>query len=127
MTTTADTRKESPEFCNEYAMQQHFRSQRQRHSIGTVMPTPVPKQKRLPLSRIKRFHFIQMADLPKYHYEVWADFDCGRSELLQVDYVRGLSNAVQMAFAKWGVNRIEIDRAHGAPHRSLSVLYKLKE
>lgn len=49
--------------------------------------------------------------MPRYHYEVWADFDDGDCELLQDDYVHGLKNAVRMATLKMGGgHRIELSR-----------------
>ncbi|WP_419592307.1 hypothetical protein, partial [Thiolapillus sp.] len=49
-------------------------------------PCPRPaKQEKLKLLTVTRIEVIQMADMPRYHYEVWADFDDGDCELLQDD------------------------------------------
>ena len=94
-------RETSPEFTPEYEQQQHYKRLRAMRPEPQRKPRAT-KQKKLKLRSVKRIEIIQMADLPRYHYEVWADFDDSDSELLQRDYVRGLKNAVQMAIEKWG-------------------------
>lgn len=114
-------RKNSPEFTPEYEQQQHYRRLRAARPAPKSKPRAA-KQKALKLRTIKRIEVIQMADLPQYHYEVWADFDDGDSELLQRDYVHGLKNAVRLAIEKWGHRRVELCRWHPKKHRPLLVI-----
>lgn len=115
-------RETSHEFTPEYERQQHYKRLRE------MRPAPKRKpragtQKKLKLRTVTRIEIIQMADLPRYHYEVWADFDDGDSELLQRDYVHGLKNAVRMATDKWGHRRrIELCRWHPKKHLPLLVI-----
>ena len=105
-------RETSPQFTPEYEHRQHYiRLEAMRPALQR-QPTPVKQQQqRLALRAVKRIEVIHMADLPRYHYEVWADFDDGGSELLQRDYVRGLKHAVRMAAEKWGGgHRMELCR-----------------
>ena len=111
-------RETSPEFSLEYEQQQHYKRLREMRPAPKRKPR-AGQQKKLKLRTVKRIEVIQMADLPRFHYEVWADFDDGDSELLQRDYVHGLKNAVRMATKKWGRNRIELCRWHPKKHRPL--------
>ncbi len=114
-------RETSPEFTPEYERQQHYKRLRAMRPAPKRKPRAA-KQKKLQLRSIKRIEVIQMAELSRYHYEVWADFDDGDSELLQRDYVHGLKNAVRMAIEKWGRHRIELCRWHPKKHRPLLVI-----
>jgi hypothetical protein len=115
-------REISPEFTPEYERQQHYKRLREMRPAPKRKPRTV-KQKKLKLRSVKRIEVIQMADLPRYHYEVWAEFDDGDSELLQHDYVHGLKNAVRMAFEKWGgQHRVDLCRWHPRKHRPLLVI-----
>jgi len=114
-------REHSPEFCPEYEQQQHYRRLRQMRPAPKRRPCTA-RQKTLKLRRVTRIEVIQMADLPRFCYEVWADFDDGDSELLQDDYVHGLRNAVQAAKAKWGDHRIELCRWHPKTRKPLLVI-----
>jgi hypothetical protein len=110
-------RENSPEFSPEYERRQHYKRLRELRPKPKPRPRHAKKQKNLDLRIITRIEVIQMADLPRYHYEVWADFDDGRSELLQNDYVHGLKNVVRMANEKWGSgHRIELCRWHPRKH-----------
>ena len=91
----------SPEFSPDYERQQHHKRLRELRPAPKPCPRPA-KQEKLKLLTVTRIEVIQMADMPRYHYEVWADFDDGDCELLQDDYVHGLKNAVRMATLKWG-------------------------
>ncbi|HHL71912.1 MAG TPA: hypothetical protein ENJ29_05300 [Bacteroidetes bacterium] len=109
-------RETSPEFSHEYELQQHYRRLRQESKPPKPRSRPAG-QKKLELKTVTRIEVIQMADLPRYHYEVWADFDDGQSELLQNYYVHGLKNAVRMVKEKWGDgHRIELSRWHPRKH-----------
>lgn len=113
-------RSNSPEFSNSYAMQQQVRRHRlERPSASRAKPV---KQLSLELRAIDRIHIIQMADMPRFHYEVWADFCQGGSQLLSVNYIQGLRTAVARAFEQWGVHRVELDRVRGAPHRDRLII-----
>ena len=109
-------RETSPEFSQEYERQQHYKRLRELRPSPKPKPCPA-KQKKLELKTITKIEIIQMADLPRFHYEVWADSDDGKTELLQNDYVHGLKNAVRMAKEKWGDgHRIELCRWHPRKH-----------
>lgn len=110
-------RENSPEFTLEYELQQHYTRLRKIGSAPKRKPRTV-EHKQLPLRTIIRIEVIQIAGLPRYHYEVWADFDDGESELLQREYVHGLKNAVRMANGKWGHgHRFEICRWNPKTHK----------
>jgi len=63
-----------------------------------------------------RIVIIKMEDMPRYHYDVWADYQSGRAEPLHqshtvgtsediqvaLEYERGLRQAVAQARKKWG-------------------------
>lgn len=115
-------RELSPEFTAEYQMQQHYKRlreirvapNRRHHTAG---------QRNLNLRAVKRIQIIQMADLPRYHYEVWANYDNGPSELLRTSYVHGLKTALQMALEKWGGgHRIVLERWHPKKRKPLLVI-----
>lgn len=114
-------RETSPEFTPEYERQQHYKQAREMRPAPKMKPR-AGTQKRLKLRTVARIEVIQMADLPRYHYEVWADFDDGDSELLQSDYVHRLKNAVRMAVERWGRHRIELCRWHPRKHRPRLVI-----
>ncbi|WP_419601956.1 hypothetical protein [Thiolapillus sp.] len=106
----------SPEFSPDYERQQHHKRLRELRPAPKPCPRPA-KQEKLKLLTVTRIEVIQMADMPRYHYEVWADFDDGDCELLQDDYVHGLKNAVRMATLKWGSgHRIELSRWNPRKH-----------
>jgi hypothetical protein len=114
-------RETSPEFSLEYEQQQHFRRLREYRPLPNAKCRK-PEQRILDLRTVNRIEIIQMADLPRYHYEVWADFEDGSSELLQREYVHGLKNAVRLSREKWGDHRIEFCRWHPKRHRPVKVL-----
>jgi len=64
---------------------------------------------------IGRMEIIQMMDLPRWHYEVWCDFEEGDCELLEGKgnedhYIPGLRSAVRLAREKWGDVPVELCR-----------------
>lgn len=104
-------------------MQQHHRRMReQRRKPVTAHKKKRAKPKQLSLRHVTRIQIIQMAEMDRFHYEVWADFDNGNSELLSRSYIHGLGNAVQLATDKWGQQRIELDRWHPKTHKPLLVI-----
>ena len=112
-------RKTSPEFTPEYEQHQHFLRVRLMPSAPKSKPRAV-RQKKLKLRTMKRIEVVQMADMPRYHYEVWAEFDDGDAELLQSGYVHGLRNAVRLAIEKWGPGyRIDLCRWSARKHLPL--------
>ena len=110
-----DFRRDSPEFSLEYEQMQQFRRLREARKPVTTRKHKA-KQRQLDLTVIRRIEIIQMADLPRYHYEVWADYEGGDSCLLSRDYIHGLKNAVSLAVEKWGPQRIELCRWHPKRH-----------
>lgn len=115
-------RETSPEFTQEYEQQQHYRRLREMRPVPKRKSRAAAKQKKIKLRTVNRIEVIQMADLPRYHYEVWAIIVDGDSELLQRDYVHGLKNAVRMAIEKWGRHRIDLCRWHPRKHRQRLVI-----
>jgi len=114
-------RETSSEFTPEYEQQQHYKRLREMRPAPKRKPRAA-KQKQMTLRTVNRIEVIQMADMPRYHYEVWEDFDDGDSELLQRAYVHGLKNAVALAVEKWGRHRIELCRWNPRKHKPLLVI-----
>lgn len=109
--TPSDLRATSPEFSEDYERQVHFRNlYKARNSVLPVAPTKPRVERKGRKGAVSRIQIIQMADLPRYHYEVWANYSDGTSELLCPEYIHGLREAVRMAVEKWGRHEIILDR-----------------
>ena len=93
----------SPEFSPDYERQQHHKRLRELRPAPKPCPRPA-KQEKLKLLTVTRIEVIQMADMPRYHYEVWADFDDGDCALLQQACLRPRDRF-------WGVPAPKIDSA----------------
>lgn len=113
-------RNSSPEFSPEYEQIQHFRRLRETRK-STPHPIKARKLRRLSKS-VHHIELIQMANLARYHYEVWLVFTDNDAQLLRTDYVRGLKNALRQAVAAWGHHRVELHRWHPKIRRSPLVI-----
>ena len=111
---------------DEEAYREHFRRLRESKPARAYTPKKHKKQRSMRLARITRIHIIQIADLPRYHYEVWADYEGAPNELLQSNYIHGLRNAINMAIAKWGAHRVEIEWAYRAPHGKKRIIESVR-
>jgi len=75
----------------------------------------------------ERIVIIKVEDMPRYHYDVWCDYQSGRTEPLHqsrivgagdntrvtLEYERGLRQAVAQARKKWGALPVYLDTWNG--------------